>query len=217
MVTMSEQNDVSETVIKRIKPVNLLLIGLFIGVLSILALRVALVQDHHVHHHANFALYINGQRDEFKNFTFYEEVAGCSADEDSNPKHRVHMHNNINDTVHVHAEGVTWGHFFANLGYGLANNLVKTDQGVYVDGQDGKALTFILNGKKVDSIANRLIESEDRLLIDYGGTRSEVQQRADAVAHTAHEANEHPDPASCSGTESLTFSDRLKRALDFTR
>lgn len=197
------------------KPVNLLVIGLFFGAFTVLALRVILVQDRSVHHHANFALYINGQQDKFDNFTFYEEVAGCSTDDHNNPKHRVHMHGEVNNLVHVHAEGVTWGHFFANIGYGLTNNLVKTDDGVYEDDVDGKKLTFILNGQETDSIANKLIGSADALVIDYGDGKS-AQKEYDALPRTAAEANEKPDPASCSGTESLTLSDRIKRALDFT-
>lgn len=212
---MSDTNDVSEKLIHRIKPVNLLLIGLLVGALSILLMRVLLVQDNSPHHHANFALYIDGQRDEFESFTFYEEVAGCNADGHNNPKHRVHMHNNVNDAVHVHAEGVTWGHFFANLGYGLTNNLVKTDAGVYVDGQNGKKLTFILNGQETDAASNKLIESEDVLLVDYGDGKG-AQQRYDEIPKTAGDLNRKPDPAACSGSESLTIGDRLKRAIDFT-
>lgn len=212
---MSDDNTVSEKLIHRIKPINLLLVGLLIGALSIVLMRVILVQNHATHYHANFALYIDGERDEFDNFTFYEEVAGCSSDGHSNPKHRAHMHDNVNDAIHVHADGVTWGHFFANLGYNLGNNLIKTDDGVFVDGQNGKQLTFILNGEKTGSVANKLIESEDVLLIDYGDG-SGAEQRYDAISRTAGELNTKPDPASCSGDENLSIGDRLKRAIDFT-
>jgi hypothetical protein len=124
------------------------------------------------------------------------------------------MHNQQNDAVHVHAEAATWGHFFANLGYGLTNDSVKTDKGVFVDGQDGKKLTFILNGEKVSSVANRVIQSEDTLLIDYGDGSS-TQQRYDSINKSAGEYNLKPDPAACSGDENLSASERLKRAVDF--
>lgn len=213
---MTEPNKVSSTLLQKIKPVNLLLIGLMIGSISIIALRMLLISNDAPHYHANFALYINGEQDKFDNFTFYEEVAGCNADSHNDPKHRVHMHNNVNDAVHVHAEGVTWGHFFANLGYGLSNNLVKTDEGVFVDGQNGKKLTFILNGQETGSIANKLINSEDVLLVDYG-EEDDARKHYDKIPKTAGELNLKPDPASCSGSEGLSLGERFKRALDFTR
>ncbi len=189
-------------------------IGLVLGLLIFVGLRMALVQDHHTHYHANFALYVNGQQDKFDNFTFYEEVQSCSSDDKNNPKTRAHMHNQVNDVVHVHDDNATWGHFFANLGYGLLDDAVQTNKGIFTNGVDGKALTFILNGKAVESIANRVIQSEDTLLIDYGDN-ADTQERYKQIKHTAHEANVKPDPASCSGSHELTLKDRLKRAVNF--
>ena len=189
-------------------------IGLITGLLLFVGLRAAFVEDHHTHYHANFALFINGQRDKFDNFGFYEEVQSCSSDDTNNPKLRAHMHDNKNNLVHVHDDNVTWGHFFANLGYGLLDDAVETNKGIFIDGKDGKKLTFILNGQEVDTIANRVIQSEDTLLIDYG-EQAQAKDHFGQIEHSSHEANVKPDPASCSGSKSLSFSDRLKRAIDF--
>lgn len=190
------------------------LIGFVLGATWLVALRYVTYQSDNVHYHANFALYINGQRDEFKSFTFYEEVQACTSDNVDNPKNRVHMHNQDSDLIHVHAHGVTWAQFFDNLGYTLGDTLVKTDKGVYVDGQDGNKLTFWLNGKPVEIIASTLIKSEDRLLINYGkDDQVTLQKRYDSVAQTAREANTKNDPATCSGDEKLTPLQRLKKSL----
>src|SRR3989344_6900954 len=107
-----------------------------LGIVSFIAFRFATFNGNDdVHYHANFALFVNDQRDEFKNFTFYEEVSACSNEAKDNPKTRVHMHDQNNGLVHVHAHGVTWGQFFHNLGYVLGDSLVKTDDGVYINGQ----------------------------------------------------------------------------------
>jgi hypothetical protein len=188
--------------------------GLVVGLLVFFGLRVVFVQDHHTHYHANFALYINGQRDTFDSFAFYEEVQSCSVDNNNDPKTRVHMHNQDNSLVHVHDDNVTWGAFFANLGYGLFDDAIETSKGIFIDGKDDKKLTFILNGQKVDTVANRVIQSEDALLIDYGNA-NKTQDEYDQIKHTAHDANTKQDPATCSGSHKLTFKDRLKRALDF--
>lgn len=200
------------TVIKR--PLILLVIGILLGALLTTAIRFALVKDNAVHYHANFSLYINGQKDEFKSFTFYEEVASCDVHSADNPKVRTHMHDNKPGLVHVHDDGVTWGNFFENLGYTLGNNLIKTNNGVYITGDDGNKLTFILNGEQTDSIANKAIGNEDRLLINYGKDNDQtLQNRYKDVPSTAHEANITKDPAACAGGHELTFWNRLKHAV----
>lgn len=190
-------------------------LGVAIGFIMFVGARAVMQQDHSTHYHANFALYINGEHEKFESFTFYEEVQSCSAEDQNNPRHRVHMHQPENDVVHVHAEGVTWGHFFANLGYGLTNKAVTTDEGVFVDGQNGKELNFVLNGQPATSIDNKVIESGDALLIDYGDGKN-TDEKFSKITKDAHEHNTKPDPAACSGPGTLTFRERLKRALDFS-
>lgn len=188
----------------------------FAGIVAFIAFRYATFKSDQVHYHANFALYINDQRDPFKSFTFYEEVSACSSNDVDNPKTRVHMHDQNSGLVHVHAHGVTWGQFFDNLGYTLGDNLVKTDNGVYIDGQNGNTLTFILNGQKVSDVADRVIKSEDRLLINYGNDDAKtIQKHYDSVPTDAHKANTEHDPAACSGGVELTSWQRLKQAAGF--
>lgn len=191
--------------------------GFVIGCLFLVAIRFVSYKDDTVHHHANFELYVDGKRDEFKSFTFYEEVQACSSDAVNNPKIRVHMHNQENSVVHVHAPAVTWGHFFANLGYTLGGKVIKTDSGVYVDGENGKKLTFVLNGKDVTDISNKVIDSEDALLINYGDENSEaLKVRYDSIDKSADEYNQRDDPSGCKGGSNATFMDKLKYSVGFT-
>lgn len=187
--------------------------GFVFGLLFLVALRFAAIKDTHVHYHANFALYVNGVRDEFASPTFYEETQSCSADE-IGPKARVHMHDQKSQVVHIHDDGVTWGHLFANLGYGLSGKAVQTDKGVFSDGQDGNKLTFILNGKKIESMANETIMSEDVLLINYGrDDEKTLQSRFESIEKSAAGYNAKSDPSTCSGSNPLTFTERLKKAI----
>lgn len=192
----------------------MLLLAFLLGALSLIAIRFATIKDTSVHYHADFALYINGQKDEFESFTFYEEVQSCSADNANNVKARAHMHDKKAGLIHVHDAGVTWGQFFNNLGYTVGDQVLETDDGVFNDGRDGRKLTFILNKQEVDAIANRVIGNTDKLLINYG-TEDEatLQANLNALPDQAGEANTQNDPAACSGGHSLTFTDRLKQAI----
>lgn len=191
-------------------------IAFVVGALLMVAIRFITYNPHTIHYHANFALYINDQRDEFKGPGYYEEVTACMDTHSNHPETRVHMHNNINSVVHVHDEGATWGQFFANLGYTLGDTLVQTNNGTYVDGTDGARLTFMLNGQKVDNIANRVIGDDDVMLITYGkDDQPALQKQYDSIPRDADTYDHGHDPAGCAGSKQLTFGERLKIALGF--
>lgn len=188
--------------------------GLLVAFVATTAVRFSLIKNDDVHFHANFSLYINGQEDQFKSFTFYEEVATCDVHAIDDLKGRAHMHDQNGHMVHVHAHAVSWGAFFSNLGYTLGDNVIKTDNGVYISGDDGNKLTFILNGQPVNNISNTLIKSEDVLLINYGkDSDATLKQRYDAIPRDAHKANVTKDPAACSGTEGHGTWEKMKQAL----
>lgn len=199
-------------------PLALLLTGIVLGALVVLGIRFATLKHEHVHYHANFALYSNGVRDPFKNFTYYEEVASCAGNDVSNPKIRVHMHSNISHVVHVHDNAVTWSHFFSNLGYTVGNDLIKTSDGVYINGQDDKKLQFVLNGETVQTIANRAIGDRDVLLISYGNEDdAAIKQQYNSIQSDAKHYDETADPAACSGDKTLNFTTRLKNTFELSK
>ncbi len=186
------------------------------GGLLMVAIRFITIRDTSVHYHANFALYVNGQKDPFNSFTFYEEVAACSIDDPDDVKTKVHLHDQNSSLIHVHAHGMTWGQFFNNLGYTLGDKVLVTDKGIFADGQEENHLHFILNGQTVKSLSNRTIKSEDKLLINYGKDDDKtLNDRFNTVPNDAAKANTTADPATCSGSPKLTIWRRLKLALGF--
>lgn len=192
----------------------IILVSILFGAVAMIAIRFATYKPDTVHYHANFALYINGQKDAFDGPGYYEEVQACMSDHSNDPKVRVHMHGNVNSAVHVHANGATWGQFFANLGYTIGDNIIETPKGLFVSGQDDNKLTFILNGKPVDTAANRVIGDDDVMLIDYGKDKPDtLQDRHKEIPRTAEKYDQGHDPAGCAGDKPLTFWERLKIAV----
>lgn len=188
--------------------------GIVTGALSFVVYRALSAKNPNVHYHANFALYINGKQDIFNGPGYYEEVTACMNNNHTDVRSRAHMHNNANHAIHIHASPVTWGDFFANIGYVLGDNLISDGQASYVDGQEEKHLKFILNGHKVSAIANQVIKSEDVLLIDYGTDDDQTQmQHFDAVPKDAHKLNIGKDPSTCSGGHDYGFTARLKDVI----
>jgi hypothetical protein len=189
-------------------------IGLLLGVLIIMAVRFATYQPGHVHYHANFAVYLNGQRQLFKGPQYYQEVAICSSDKGITiPQQRAHMHDNNNGLIHVHDHAVTWGQFFENLGWYVGPNFIQTDTSTNYTANDQAKLHIVINGQdytNLTPITNTVIKDGDRLLVSFGDiSQTTLDKEFKTVPATAHHADVTPDPASCSGAESVTTSERL--------
>jgi hypothetical protein len=202
--------------VKKIQKRNIawLFLGLLLGALIIISAHFFTIKEESIHYHANFGLYVNGKREEFKSFGFYEEVTSCGGNNLNNPKIRTHMHDNKNYVVHVHDDAATWGHFFANLGFSLGDSVLETNKGVFLNDQDGKQLTFTLNGERLDTIANRTIGNKDVLLINYGDEKEDtLKKQYDSITKDAAKYNKTADPAACSGSKPLTFTEKIQKSI----
>jgi hypothetical protein len=187
--------------------------GLIIGAAIILGIRFATYKPDDVHYHANFALYINGQRELFQGAQYYAETEMCAANTAITPVGRAHMHDNVNNVVHVEDHAVTWGQFFTNIGWTLGPNFIQSpDNTMYVENGDQK-LNVILNGQDytdLGSMANYVIKDQDKLLVSYGTENgSMLMQQYNAIPSTAHKYDMSKDSGSCGSHSSTTMHDRL--------
>lgn len=198
----------------RLRPAEWFTVGLLVGVLIILVIRFFTYSPVQVHYHANFAVYLNGQREEFKGPQYYQEVAICSTVNGiSSPLQRAHMHDNVNSVIHVHDHAVTWGQFFENLGWFVGPNFIQTDNGTMYLANDTSKLHVILNDQDYTGatpITDVVIGDKDRLLISFGDVSGQqIQQEYRSVPSTAAKYDADKDPASCAGSEDVTIKDRL--------
>ncbi len=191
-------------------------VGGIIAILTALlffGLRFVFVSANSVHYHANFGVFVDGERLPFDKFTFYEEVQSCGGE--GSPKVRVHMHDSVSHVVHVHDDLVTWGHFFSNIGYAHGDTVFKTDESVYVEGDD-LSISYVLNGEEVGATANRVIEDEDRLLISINSEQDvDLNEQFNQIEQDAEEYNKRTDPSACSGADVLTLSERIEKTYKF--
>jgi hypothetical protein len=185
-----------------------------LGALVALGIRFATYHNAKgVHYHANFGLYINGQREQLKDAFYYEEESSsCDAQEKMTPHERAHMHDNVNSIIHIHDNAVTWGNFFQNIGWVVDNNLVETPQGKMYLADSSNKVSYILNGKATDNVINQVIGDQDRLLVNFGNVSSaNLQNEYKSVPATAHKYDISKDPASCGGgVVPTTMGDRFK-------
>lgn len=192
----------------------LFVLGVLAGAIVLLGVRYFTYKPVQVHYHANFALYINGQREEFKDPKYYQEEAVCSSINGmTTPQQRTHMHDNINSVIHVHDHVVTWGQFFENLGWYVGPDFIENADGTMYRNDGDSKLHLMLNGQDytdLTTITDTVINDRDRLLISFGSIDdTTLQQEFKTVPATAKHYDEDKDPASCSGSEKVTASQRL--------
>lgn len=193
------------------------LIGLFAGILIVLAVRFFNYKpEEHPHYHANFAVYLNGQREQFKDIFYYIGGESCTGESEHQmtPYARAHMHDRVNDVVHVEDEAVTWGQFFQNMGWVVDPKIIRTPDQIFLADSLNK-VSFILNGEKVDNTVGQVIGDKDRLLVDYGSSSGEdLEKKFQTVASNAEQYNNSSDSGACGGeSEKNSWKDRLKHML----
>lgn len=183
-----------------------------LGAIVILVIRFATYSPETVHYHANFAVFVNGQKEQFEGLQYYEETksTACTLEKVETPSERAHMHGNVSSVVHVEDHLVTWGNLFQNLGWGIGDDYLKTVDKIYTPDTDNK-LTFMMNGKQVDTVANLIIGDQDKVLISYGSTSDDqIQKQYDSIQNNARKYDAEQDPAGCSGHKTDNTLERLK-------
>jgi hypothetical protein len=190
----------------------LLLYGLLLGMLVILGIRFFTYNPHMVHYHANFAVYLNGQQELFKEPSYYEEVNICNMKGTLTPQARTHMHDEEAGVIHVHDQAVTWGQFFENLGWEVGPDFIHVRDKLHV-ADDTNKLNILLNGQNLTgltSITDQVIQDRDRLLVSFGpADQPTLDKEYKTVPNNAAEVDKKNDPSTCAGADTVTIRDRL--------
>lgn len=198
------------------KLIKISLFLLFVWVVYIAWFVDAWIKFAKPHYHANFMMYIDWKRVDFSLNKYSEDIWKCKTESQISPKDRVHLHENNQDTIHVHHEWVAWWHFFSNNNYLFSDSYLITDSWLIYKNDNNHKLSFILNWKNIKNPFNKTIQSEDRLLINYWNeTEDELIKRFSEVSHNAWDYNKKYDPGTCSGTNENSILFLIKELLHF--
>lgn len=190
--------------------------GFVLGVLALALARFAFAgPPEPPHFHANWAVFVDGERLAFTGEEYMEDVAACAAGEHVHPAGRVHMHNGEDRVVHVHHEGVTWGHLLENLGFDAGRDYLMLDGDRRWFAGEGRTVKYIVNGFALDRIDPAEIHSGDRVLISFGPETLDqvLAEQFPQVPADAERYNVTQDPAGCAGARETTMGERLRWAF----
>lgn len=124
-----------------------------------------------VHIHANFLMVISGNQKDFSLSEFQSPVFCGPTINDSREEANVHLHNNNGGVIHVHAENVTYGDFFAahELGMELSEHCFADENGSrWCDQANGNRWQYFLNGEPVSDLSLMVVNDLDQALLLYG-------------------------------------------------
>lgn len=107
-----------------------------------------------VHIHAGFAVYKDNHKLDFSGEEYMHRTP-CGEEGTGLPDHKIDLHDNVGDIVHVHRSDATWRDLFEEL------NLDLTD-----------SVTHYINGQKNPNVGNQKIHDLDRVLILVGNNDS---------------------------------------------
>lgn len=193
-----------------------LVVGALIGIVLLGAARFAFAPfQHHPHYHANFLVVVDGEPLDLSSSRYMEDASSCVGDEEVLPAQRVHMHDGVGDVVHVHHDGVTWGHFFSVLGFTLGDDhLILDDDRRFFDGEGGR-LRFVVDGRALPTLHDQVVRPGDRVLVSWSEESMEdvLEEQFPLVPSDAPEYDERDDPAGCAGPTRTTPTERLRRAF----
>ena len=114
-----------------------------------------------VHEHADFALYLEGQK-----FDFTKAKYQSSETNPLDPE--AHLHDGNGEVTHKHRKGVTLGYFFNTIGMKFNSECLITDDGKEYCNTANKKLSMYVNGKENTAFGNYEFTDLDKILITYG-------------------------------------------------
>jgi len=114
-----------------------------------------------VHWHADFAVFVRGERFDFNRPEFVSKEG-----EEKNPW--VHIHEPRYTVVHSHREQTTWDEFLTSIGFKLTDTSLTLPSGETLENTDSEHLKFYVNGVRIDSLMFQDILDLNQVLISYG-------------------------------------------------
>jgi hypothetical protein len=164
----------------KIRNKNMFLFGLFWLAVAMAILAV----PREVHEHADFAVYLNGER-----FNFTQEK--YMSDENHTFGESTHVHDMRGNVIHKHVAGATIGDFFSSLDMTFNSTAFATD-----DGTEYGSVRMFVNGKENNMFEKYEFRDLDRILIAAGNYGSKEIQAMAVTDEACIESGKCPERGS---------------------
>ena len=122
------------------------------------------------HEHASLLVRIFGDKFDFSATTYQIKSSW------------IHFEESDGNTIHRHSSGVTLNYLFESLGIGIDENCYIFNDGRQFCTNEDYSLKYFINGDRVNSINDYVVQNDDRILISYGSeTEVQINQQLDEL------------------------------------
>ena len=186
------------------------LLAFFAGILVVIAIDQFIftppqdVHDHsshthendEVHVHSDFLIHINGETLDLTNDRFMSSAEQVLHDD-------AHLHDNEDEVLHRHAEGITFISMLESLGFVVEADCISVPDGETYCSDDTNELQLYVNGSEAD-LFEYVNQEEDQVLLYFGpadesaveALQAEITDRSCIYSGTCPERGVAP-PESC--------------------
>lgn len=159
--------------------ISLLLVASIVGIVGFYFQKKEAVVPEHVHYHAGFKVFIDGQEQDYSDFQ-YMSLVPCSTEKQKlTPEElqleKAHLHDQVDDVAHVHRAGAHWKDLFQNLG---------------VEFEKGKEVVAYSADGVIPDILNTEIQSYQSIVIVVGSQEKAEEYRKNIVTRQHIEETE---------------------------
>lgn len=148
------------------------------------------------HTHADFAIYLEGEKLDFSDTKY---MSGLSTDEtthDEEGEHKhpyFHLHDRIGHVIHQHKPDLTFGEFLSSLGFTMTAQCLTLDTNVMVCPDGGKRWQMFVNrstgltagGEERPFDPGFTFKDGDRILLTYGASAEIAKEQLSAMTSDA--------------------------------
>ncbi len=137
------------------------------------------------HTHADFAVFIEGEK-----FNFADPAYMSGTTDESDPEHTrrdpfLHLHDGIGYVIHRHKPGLTVGEFFASLGFKMDEACLTTDAGEQYCSEGVKRWRMFVNAEEKPWNPQFAFNDLDQILLTFGADEDEVRREFKAMTADA--------------------------------
>jgi hypothetical protein len=139
------------------------------------------------HAHADFAVYISGERVDFAKAEYMSGSSTGSLTDDEHLSHNpyYHLHDNNGEVIHRHKPGLALGEFFGSIGFTMASDCFTVPGGKPVCNEGAKTWKMYVNGTERPFDPGFVFADEDRILLTYNASQADVQRQLSALSDDA--------------------------------
>lgn len=128
--------------------------------------------EEHMHIHAGFRVYVDGQLQNYSEYKYMNFVPCSEHDAKKSPAEeqieKAHLHDGVDDVVHVHRSGAKWGDLFKNIKVELPLD---------------KGLWGYIDGVQQEDILDALIEPYSTAIFVLGQDNSSHDKEVVSIEH----------------------------------